>query len=104
MIRSEPYRRYVASLPCIHCGMEGYSQCAHANSGVFGKSMGMKAHDLFTFPLCADAPGRVGCHSQWDKGGLRPQDSDKAAMEATWAAITFGTFMDYITKTRGIKL
>ena len=27
-LRSEAYRRAVASLPCIHCGIDGYSQCS----------------------------------------------------------------------------
>ena len=31
--RSESYRRAVAALPCIHCGIAGYSQHAHANAG-----------------------------------------------------------------------
>lgn len=45
-VRSEAYRRAVASLPCAICGVYGYSQAAHANTG---KGMGMKAADpLFT--------------------------------------------------------
>ena len=28
-VRSEAYRRAVASLPCINCGIQGYSQAAH---------------------------------------------------------------------------
>lgn len=28
-VRSERYRRAVASLPCAYCGIEGYSQAAH---------------------------------------------------------------------------
>ncbi|WP_258304996.1 hypothetical protein, partial [Escherichia coli] len=32
-VRSEPYRRAVASLPCVICGVHGYSQAAHANTG-----------------------------------------------------------------------
>ena len=28
-LRSEKYRRAVASLPCINCGIQGYSQAAH---------------------------------------------------------------------------
>ena len=28
-VRSEAYRRAVASLPCIACGIQGYSQAAH---------------------------------------------------------------------------
>lgn len=32
-VRSEALRRAVAGLRCIHCGVLGYSQCAHANTG-----------------------------------------------------------------------
>lgn len=60
--QNEAYRRYVASKPCISCGIEGYSQCAHANGG----GMGTKASDLDTFPLCAEQPGRIGCHKMFD--------------------------------------
>ena len=38
-VRSEAYRRIVAAMPCIHCGIAGYSQHAHANAG---KGKGMK--------------------------------------------------------------
>jgi hypothetical protein len=36
-IESEPYRRLVAQLPCMWCGIEGYSQHAHLN---YGKGLG----------------------------------------------------------------
>jgi hypothetical protein len=61
-VRSEAYRRYVASHPCFACGIEGWSQCAHAN----GSGMGTKASDLETFPLCCTRPGHMGCHMQFD--------------------------------------
>lgn len=61
-IRSESYRRWVASLPCINCGIQGYSQSAHANGG----GMGTKECDLRTFPLCCTRPGVLGCHRQFD--------------------------------------
>ena len=32
-VRSQQYLRLVASLPCIACGIQGYSQAAHANQG-----------------------------------------------------------------------
>ena len=38
-LRSEAYRRAVAAMPCIHCGIAGHSQHAHANEG---KGMGIK--------------------------------------------------------------
>jgi hypothetical protein len=65
-VRSEPYRRYVASLPCFACGRAGISQAAHSNSGSHGKGLGLKADDRNVFPLCATQPMRVGCHDQFD--------------------------------------
>lgn len=61
-VRSEAYRRWIASLPCFCCGISGWSQCAHANGG----GMGTKASDLESFPLCATRPGDVGCHMRFD--------------------------------------
>ena len=58
--RDEDYRRWVASRPCEHCQRAGPSQCAHADEG---KGMAMKACDQRTFALCADGPGRAGCHT-----------------------------------------
>ncbi len=63
-LRSEAYRRYVASFPCFGCGAEGWSQCAHDNTG---KGMGMKVCDSRTFPLCAPRFGLIGCHQQFDQ-------------------------------------
>jgi hypothetical protein len=60
--RNESYRRYVASKACFGCGIENYSQCAHANGG----GMGTKRSDLETFPLCTTRPGHMGCHMQHD--------------------------------------
>jgi hypothetical protein len=62
-VRSEAYRRLVAALPCAACGLEGRSQCAHCNDG---KAKGRKNCDLDAMPLCADQPGRAGCHSLFD--------------------------------------
>lgn len=64
-VRSEPYRRYVASLPCYRCGIHGYSQAAHADEG---KGMGLKTDDLTCYPLCGPhyfaSTGEItaGCH------------------------------------------
>lgn len=43
-VRSEAYRRAVASLPCVNCGVHGYSQAANT-----GKGKGTKTHDFMTF-------------------------------------------------------
>ena len=58
--RSEPYRRWVASLPCALCHKPGPSQAAHADAG---KGFGIKAGDDTCYPLCADVPGFLGCHA-----------------------------------------
>lgn len=83
-VRSEPYRRLVASLPCIACGIEGFTQHAHGNAG---KGMALKTCDLFAFPLCADRPGERGCHSKLDQGGLFPREV-RREVEQEWARRT----------------
>ena len=83
-VRSEAYRRVVASLPCAICGVHGYSQAAHANQG---KGMGMKACDLTLFPACCDRPGVRGCHSLLDQGALFTK-AVRRELEPVWAADT----------------
>lgn len=83
-VRSERYRRLVAAYPCIHCGIADLSQCAHGNTG---KGMGMKTDDRNTFPLCADSPGRPGCHPRFDQHALFPR-AVVADIEQAWAADT----------------
>lgn len=62
-VRSESYRRFVASHPCFECGIEGYSQACHPN---FGKGMSIKTSDLDCFPLCASHGLSMGCHAHHD--------------------------------------
>ena len=88
-VRSEAYRRAVASLPCINCKVPGYSQCAHSNSG---KGAGIKASDLDSFPLCTVHPGAdgslvQGCHERFDQGALFLK-SVRRELEPAWAADT----------------
>lgn len=64
-LRSESYRRFVASFPCFDCGISGYSQCAHEN--VY-KGLSMKVGDDRTFPLCGPRFGLLGCHQEFDLG------------------------------------
>lgn len=82
--RSEKYRRLVAAFPCIHCGIPGISQCAHANGG---KGTGTKTSDLESFPLCACQPGRRGCHSRFDQGALFTKAA-RQLIEPAWVADT----------------
>ncbi len=84
-VRSTAYRRIVASLPCVICGVPGYSQAAHGSDG---KGMGIKACDLKTlFPACCDRPGVRGCHSRLDQGALFSKAA-RHALEPVWAADT----------------
>ena len=88
-VRSEAYRRAVASLPCINCKVPGYSQCAHSNSG---KGAGIKASDLDSFPLCTVHPGAdgrlvQGCHEKFDQGALFTK-AVRREREPVWAADT----------------
>jgi len=78
-LRSEAYRRYVASFSCYGCGIAGYSQCAHEN---FGKAMSRKVCDSRTFPLCGPRFGLLGCHQQFDIG----IDTDRETRRAQGAA------------------
>ena len=83
-VRSEALRRAVASLPCVICGMPGYSQAAHGSEG---KGMGIKACDLTLFPACCDRPGVRGCHSLLDQGALFTK-AVRREREPVWAADT----------------
>lgn len=82
--RDESYRRLVASLACAHCGRAGPSQCAHSDQG---KGLGIKASDLETYPLCADGPGRRGCHTVIGASGLFTREQ-RRALETRYVAQT----------------
>lgn len=82
--RSESYRRLVAALPCIHCGMVGHSQAAHADQG---KGAHIKADDRTCFPLCTVTPGRMGCHDVIGASGTYTRDQ-RRALEIQYAAQT----------------
>lgn len=68
-LRSEQYRRFVASYACFACGLVGSSQCAHANEG---KGMAMKVCDRRSFPLC------FRCHSDFDQSRSMTRDERRA--------------------------
>jgi hypothetical protein len=83
-VRDEPYRRWVASLPCFECRIAGYSNAAHPNTG---KAKGAKLSDAACFPLCVDRPGVVGCHTRFDRYQLVPRSAmpeyERRALEWT---------------------
>jgi len=82
--RCEAYLRIVASYPCAHCGIEGRSQAAHSDEG---KGLGIKSDDRGCFALCADQPGRKGCHSIFGATGMLPQ-YHRRLLETKYAAAT----------------
>lgn len=51
-LRSESYRRFVASFECFACRIQGQSQACHSNQSRHGKGKSIKASDEFIFPLC----------------------------------------------------
>ena len=83
-LRHEGYRRLVAGLPCICCGIAGSSQAAHSNRG---KGAGLKTDDRTCFPLCCDRPGVKGCHPKFDRYELYPKHAAAVVAEA-WGADT----------------
>jgi len=83
-IEHEGYRRLVAMLPCKLCGISALSQAAHPNTG---KGQGIKTDDRECFPLCADSPGRRGCHPQFDQGALFSK-AVRRGLEPAWGADT----------------
>lgn len=56
--RSEEYKAYVRTLPCIVCG--GNAEPHHE----IGGGMGIKGPDLFCIPLCR------GCHQERHSKGV----------------------------------
>lgn len=98
--RSETYRRWVASLPCAHCGIEGYSQAAHGDQG---KGMGMKSSDETCYPACGphlDFLGMVqGCHALLGSTGTFTK-KQRRDMEATYAAETHAHYVAKMKETK----
>lgn len=82
--RSESYRRWVASLPCCVCGLQGFSQAAHPNNG---RGLGQKSSDLDCFPLCCTRSGTPGHH--WEHDNLFQMTLDERRdREALYTAHT----------------
>ena len=83
-VRNEAYRRAVASLPCVICGIAGQSQAAHGSGAGTAacKGMGLKSCDLTCFPACA-----LRCHPALDQGALFSK-AVRHQLEPAWAADT----------------
>jgi len=86
-VRDEDYRRAVASLPCARCGIVGFTQCCHSDSGEDGKGGAIKACDLSSWPGCGPRPGVPGCHYEVGHGAVLGRE-EKRAFEVKAAADT----------------
>lgn len=87
-LRDKDYLRWVASLPCAHCGIEGRSQAAHSDdNGVGGKGMSIKACDSTAYPACAPTTGDPGCHWRIGSSGAWTK-AERHAIETEYATRT----------------
>ena len=92
ILECEAYRRAVAALPCIWCGICGFSQHAHLN---LGKGMGLKTDDRTGFPLCCARPGIEGCHIPYDQYRLIEGGREQhRAYGLEWGRITRHTILE----------
>ena len=86
--RNEKLRRAVAKLPCVCCGLHGFTQCAHIGGVAEGKGMGIKVPDTDVAALCTLHPNNLGklvdgCHEKLDRHEIDP------ALGPTFIARTF---------------
>jgi hypothetical protein len=88
-VRSEPYRRYVAALPCWMCGIVGSSQAAHSDEG---KGLALKSCDLTCYPLCGPNNGVCGCHYTVGTSGTLTR-AERRSLEQQAAAQTKTTLI-----------
>jgi hypothetical protein len=60
------YTNWVATLPCVNCGLDGETTVAHhlkhRHAPHGGGGMGLKANDFLTMPLCFE------CHASAHNG------------------------------------
>ena len=69
--RSNPLRRYIATLRCVHCGTP-YVQAAHRNQG---KGMGLRCSDGLEAALCPPE------HFEIDQGKSLSRDERRERMD-----------------------
>ena len=92
ILECEAYRRAVAALPCIWCGICGFSQHAHLN---LGKGFALKTDDRTGFPLCCARPGIEGCHIPYDQYRLMEGGREQhRAYGLEWGRITRHTILE----------
>jgi hypothetical protein len=90
--RNDRLRIAVSTLPCVRCGVEGHTQCAHIGGLSQGKGRGFKVSDAHVAALCGPRVGVLGCHQIVDEYraefmGLAPWEREQA--EAILVARTY---------------
>lgn len=75
--KDEKHRRFIASFPCINCGIEGSTQAAHVTLRMHSK-MGAKTCDYNCIPLCHE--GANNCHKRFDSYEIL--DNQREALRA----------------------
>lgn len=84
----------VRALPCLKCGLEGFSEAAHLrlNCAALGKRTGIgeKPDDRWTVPLCAnchridpDSQHKIGEIAFWRAVGINPLRAAQALHRAS---------------------
>jgi hypothetical protein len=78
-IRDEFFRRAVAKIPCVNCGVWNCTQHAHSNLAAHGKGRGLKSGDEAGMALCNTREGIEGCHVEHDlQKNIEPMDPAEA--------------------------
>lgn len=83
-ITSQAYQSAVRRLPCIRCGIQGFTQFCHSDEG---KGMAIKTDDRRGWPGCGPHGTEPGCHWYVGTSGNLKQ-SERRALEADYAART----------------
>ena len=83
-ITSPAYQSAVRRLPCIRCGIQGFTQFCHSDEG---KGMAIKTDDRRGWPGCGPHGTEPGCHWYVGTSGNLKQ-SERRALEADYAART----------------
>lgn len=83
-ITSPAYQSAVRRLPCIRCGIQGFTQFCHSDEG---KGMAIKTDDRRGWPGCGPHGQEPGCHWYVGTSGNLKQ-SERRALEAEYSART----------------
>jgi len=83
-LQHEAYMAAVRKLPCVRCGIVGFTQFCHADEG---KGMGIKTDCRLGWPGCGPHDGQPGCHWWIGTSGLLGRD-DRRAFERRAGILT----------------